>query len=307
MAKALAVQERQAMRLRSRDASRGPKDDLDYENEALLAASAAAAAAAAAACDAPAGDEAHPMETDAAEAHGAAPATSAALQAGDSDAETDSDGGCAARGPTGPRVPQTLPGGAAELEPRASATCAATGAWVPLGERPAFPPETLNLRPAFPGDAALGEDAAGELLGACAFLGSFAGLLGVWPATLGELGGALAAGQASRLCGEAHVALLRLLVADMEDAHAGGALQVGLLVPTPIPDLRACPQWWGKSYHAAAPAAYCWANAHANGVPCELRRCAICTRPASCSELSGRATNRQFQRPAPGFIDHLPL
>lgn len=216
------------MRLRSRDASRGPKDDLDYENEALLAASAAAAAAA---CDAPADDEARPMETDAAEARAAAPATSAELQAGDSDAETDSDGGCVARGPLDPRVPQALPGGAAELEPRASATCAAAGAWVPLGERPAFPPQALDLRRAFPDDAALGEDVAGELLCAWAFLGSFAGLLGTWPATLEELGGALAAGQASRLCGEVHVALLRLLVADMEDAHASGALQVGLLVP----------------------------------------------------------------------------
>lgn len=42
MAKALAVQERQAMRLRSRDQSRGPKDDLDFESEALLAAAASA-------------------------------------------------------------------------------------------------------------------------------------------------------------------------------------------------------------------------------------------------------------------------
>ncbi|KAK9843536.1 hypothetical protein WJX81_007913 [Elliptochloris bilobata] len=61
MAKALAVQERQAMRLHTRDHARGPKDDLDYESEALLAAPAAAA-------DAAAADAACDMDTDAAEA-----------------------------------------------------------------------------------------------------------------------------------------------------------------------------------------------------------------------------------------------
>lgn len=49
---------------------------------------------------------------------------------------------------------------------------------------------------------------------------------GLWPATVDELLGAVAEGQRSRLLGEVHTALLRLLQADMEEAHATGAVQV---------------------------------------------------------------------------------
>ena len=43
------------------------------------------------------------------------------------------------------------------------------------------------------------------------FLHSFGEVLGVWPASLAELLGALAAGSASRLTTELHIGLLRLL------------------------------------------------------------------------------------------------
>jgi hypothetical protein len=57
------------------------------------------------------------------------------------------------------------------------------------------------------------------------FLHSFSELLGLWPSTVDELLAALVAGQSSRLLGEVHVGLLRLLQADMEEAHASGTGQ----------------------------------------------------------------------------------
>lgn len=42
-----------------------------------------------------------------------------------------------------------------------------------------------------------------------------------------ELIEAVVEGESSRLLGEVHVALLRLLQADMEESHATGAIQVG--------------------------------------------------------------------------------
>jgi len=313
VAKAMAVQERAAMRLRGRgEPPRGPRDDLDLENDALLAAAAAAAARAAdgggaasgaalapgapaareadgladdmdteeddapepaapapeaaqrggavdgagaradgdagaafarAAASAPATHSGQPdgiqgaapgLDASAVGAQGAAPGPAAgdpgALPGDDSDAETDSDGGGGGGGD-----PDVMPPPARRRRARAGAQdddlpMFAATAWVPVSERPAFPPAALGLRPAFAragGGAPADPAAAGELLAAWAFLGTFAGLLGLWPATLEELGDALTAGQASRLLGEAHVALLRLLLADMEEAHAGGALQVG--------------------------------------------------------------------------------
>lgn len=59
-----------------------------------------------------------------------------------------------------------------------------------------------------------------------AFLHSFGELLGLWPATVDELLTAFALGERSRLLGEIHVGLLRLLQADMEEAHASGVSQV---------------------------------------------------------------------------------
>lgn len=91
-------------------------------------------------------------------------------------------------------------------------------------ERPPFPPPELGLRPAFP--PGLGDALGSDLLMVWAFLGTFGEILGLWPCTVDELLGAVAAGAASRLLGEVHIALLRLLQADMEEAHALGAVQV---------------------------------------------------------------------------------
>lgn len=52
---------------------------------------------------------------------------------------------------------------------------------------------------------------ARELVAAWGFLHTFGELLGVWPASLGELLAALVDGAASRLTAELHIGLLRLL------------------------------------------------------------------------------------------------
>ena len=96
-------------------------------------------------------------------------------------------------------------------------------------ERPPFPPPALGLRPAFP--PALGDALGADLLMAWSFLGTFGEILGLWPCTVEELLGALVGGNASRLLGEVHIALLRLLQADMEEAHALGAVQVHAFAP----------------------------------------------------------------------------
>ncbi len=54
---------------------------------------------------------------------------------------------------------------------------------------------------------------ARNLVAAWGFLHSFGEVLGVWPASLTELLGALADGAASRLTAELHIGLLRLLQA----------------------------------------------------------------------------------------------
>jgi DDT domain len=46
------------------------------------------------------------------------------------------------------------------------------------------------------------------------------------PCTIEELVQAVVEGESNRLLGEVHVALLRLLQADMEESHATGAIQV---------------------------------------------------------------------------------
>ncbi|EIE24672.1 hypothetical protein COCSUDRAFT_46901 [Coccomyxa subellipsoidea C-169] len=150
MLKALAQQEKQATRLRQREANAGPRDDLDIEWESLLAS-----------------QRQHlPL----------------------------------------PREGEAPP----EL---------------PLPERPPFPPSALQLPAAFP--AELGDTLGSELLMVWAFLHSFGELLGLWPATVDELLAAVVLGERSRLLGEIHVGLLRLLQADMEEAHASGATQGG--------------------------------------------------------------------------------
>ncbi len=60
-------------------------------------------------------------------------------------------------------------------------------------------------------------------------------ILGLWPCTVEELLAGLVAGSASRLLGEVHIALLRLLQADMEEAHALGAVQVPHARPLVFP------------------------------------------------------------------------
>ena len=95
---------------------------------------------------------------------------------------------------------------------------------LPLPERPRFPPAELQLAPAFPPE--LGDALGSELLMVWAFLHSFGELLGLWPATVDELLTAFALGERSRLLGEIHVGVLRLLQADMEEAHASGVSQV---------------------------------------------------------------------------------
>lgn len=54
-------------------------------------------------------------------------------------------------------------------------------------------------------------------------------VLGLVPVALEALVGAVAAGGRSRLLGQIHIALLRVILADMEEAHASGALQAGTL------------------------------------------------------------------------------
>ena len=76
--------------------------------------------------------------------------------------------------------------------------------------RPDFPPEGVHFIPAFAPEVseALGSD----VLMAWAFLRDFGGeVLGLWPISLDELLQALAAGPDSRLVGEVHVALLRVI------------------------------------------------------------------------------------------------
>ena len=99
---------------------------------------------------------------------------------------------------------------------------------MPPPERPPFPPPALQLPAAFPVE--LGDALGSELLMVWAFLHSFGELLGLWPATVDELLAAVALGERSRLLGEIHVGLLRLLQADMEEAHASGATQVPPLI-----------------------------------------------------------------------------
>lgn len=96
----------------------------------------------------------------------------------------------------------------------------------PIPERPPFPPESVALIEAFPPE--LGSRLGGALLLAWNFFHCFSELLGLWPCTVDELLQAVVAGDKSRLLGEIHVGLLRLLQADMEESHATGALQVGV-------------------------------------------------------------------------------
>ena len=81
-----------------------------------------------------------------------------------------------------------------------------------------------------------------------AFLHSFSELLGLWPSTVDELLAALAAGESSRLLGEVHVGLLRLLQADMEEAHASGAGQACTLLLSCVLFEMQAKSWVGRAW-----------------------------------------------------------
>ncbi|GFH11234.1 uncharacterized protein HaLaN_06703, partial [Haematococcus lacustris] len=92
---------------------------------------------------------------------------------------------------------------------------------------PAFPPASLDLSPAFEGELAAGS-LGPDLLMVTAFLHSFAQLVGLRPVpTVDQLAQALHDGDESPLLAAVHIGLLRLMQADMDEAHASGAAQSG--------------------------------------------------------------------------------
>lgn len=90
--------------------------------------------------------------------------------------------------------------------------------------RPEFPPPHLDFRPWLPPE--LDGSVGGDLLFVWSFLRSFRGLLDVPVITVHELLQALVDGEKSSLLGELHITMLRIVQADMEEAHATGAMQV---------------------------------------------------------------------------------
>ncbi|KAI8470925.1 MAG: hypothetical protein J3K34DRAFT_520971 [Monoraphidium minutum] len=132
------------------------------------------------------------------------------------------------------------------------------------GALPPFPPEELGLAPAFAPPAAAGgaapmetdgggepggggsaaaaqrqltaaaapepgalldEEFGGQLLSVWSFFATFGELLGLPPPSIGALLGALLEGRTSRLLAGLHGALVRVVQADLEEAHASGLLQ----------------------------------------------------------------------------------
>ena len=98
------------------------------------------------------------------------------------------------------------------------------GVQVSVLARPPFPPTSLGLQPAFPPE--LGDELGSEVLSVWNFLYSFSDVLGMSPPPLDELLHALVEGRGSGVLPLIHVALLRLLQADMEEAYAAGAAMV---------------------------------------------------------------------------------
>lgn len=152
--KALTQQERQALRLRSREPLAGPKDDVDFEWEAL------------------------------------------AVQY---------------RKATG--LPADIP-----VPPEGSDP---PEGYPPLPTRPQFPPSTVQLLPVIDSDK-IDNAAVGSLLSAWSSLSAFSHILAVEPLTVDDLLAALAQGIASKALADVHIALLRLLQADAEEAFAAG-------------------------------------------------------------------------------------
>lgn len=187
----MAQQERAVLRMRHREGAHGPPDDEELEYRKLLIAA------------------------------GIDPATVA-----DPDEDVNAPGGGAAsngEGPAGAGASVTPP--QSHKQPR------------PDLPRPDFPPPSLGLQPAWsvsmqeepsgcegadgfgPRHDGLDDTIGSELLVCWSFLQSFADLFGVKVPSLTGLLAALAEGKESRLLSDVHCALLRLLQADMEDAH----------------------------------------------------------------------------------------
>ena len=106
-------------------------------------------------------------------------------------------------------------------EPGAAAS---TPASCPVLARPPFPPPSLDLKPAFPKE--IGNELGGEVLTVWNFLYSFSDVLGLMPPSFDDLLHALVEGRTSGVLPRIHIALLRLLQADMEEAFAAGAAMV---------------------------------------------------------------------------------
>lgn len=93
-------------------------------------------------------------------------------------------------------------------------------------ERPPFPPPSLALSPAFP--QPLGAAAGSELLSTWALCRDFRQPLRLPSFSVDTLLAALSRGSASPLLAGLHVALLRTLIADTEEAaFASATMQVG--------------------------------------------------------------------------------
>lgn len=91
-------------------------------------------------------------------------------------------------------------------------------------ERPAFPPAWVTLVPAFP--RGVDQASGASLLAVWNFLNAFPEVVGLVPCSLESLLGAAMRGAASPLLARVHIALLRLLQADVEEAHGHGVVSV---------------------------------------------------------------------------------
>ncbi|KAG2442737.1 hypothetical protein HXX76_002819 [Chlamydomonas incerta] len=231
--RALIQQERLVLRQRHREGAAGPPDDEELEYRALL--EAAGIDPATIALD---------PEEDAAQAAAQAAADQALADAGVPVPAATPPPRKRPR-PDLPRppfpppslelhpawpAPERLPAAAPAAAAAAGASTAAAGdAEMTDAEAQPQPPEATpapeEAQPQAEAEAeeelsdSLDPDLGTELLVCWSFLQSFADLFGVAVPSLEQLLGALAAGEDSRLLGDVHCALLRLLQADMEDAH----------------------------------------------------------------------------------------
>ena len=122
-------------------------------------------------------------------------------------------------------------------------------------QRPEFPSPDLGYFPLFPPE--LPEDLGSKILIAWNFLHSFQNLLGIPYMTFTQLLQALLDGQHSQQLGDLHMSMIRIIQADMEEAHATGAMQVSrsasyhllLSVPLDLTNQIWFPkesEWWSQ-------------------------------------------------------------